>query len=159
MTRIPAGRLVAAIAPLVLLAACATEPPAPVTPNLRMQERLSPEIAGGKVTVQPTAAGTEVVIPEDTLFLFGSAKLSDSGTAILTYVTQAMLEPTILSIGVADPSDSLQGARVRAVTDYFALHRLGPSLHATDAPVAVPVGPSGTPVPGLSITVSVVGAV
>jgi hypothetical protein len=158
MTRIPVGRLVAAIAPLVLLAACA-EPPAPVVQNDRMQERLSPEIAAGKVTVQPTPAGTQVVIPEDTLFLFGSAKLSESGTAMLTYVTQSMLEPTILSIGVADPSDSLQGARVRAVQDYFALHRLGASLQPTDAPVAVPVGPAGTPVPGLTITVNVVGAV
>ncbi len=148
--------LVAAIAPLVLLAACATEPPAPVTQNFRMENRLSPEIAAGKVTVQPTLAGTEVVIPEDTLFAPGSARLSDSGTAMLTYVVQAMLEPTILSIGVADPSDSLQGARVRAVQDYFTLHRLGASLQPTDAPVVVPVGPAGTPVPGLTITVGVV---
>jgi hypothetical protein len=159
MMRIPAGRLAAAIAPLVLVAACATEPPAPVTQNLRMQNRLAPEIAGGRLTVQPTQAGTAIVIPEDSLFLFGSAKLSPSGTATLTYVTQALLEPSILSIGVADPSDSLQGARVRAVTDYFTLHRIGPSLLPTAAPVVVPVGPSGTPVPGLSITVNVVGAV
>jgi hypothetical protein len=156
MMRIPTGRFVAAIAPLVLLAACAAEPPPAVVQNNRMQNRLAPEIAANKLAVQPTAAGTQVIIPEDSLFTYGSANLSPSGTAIMTYVTQALLEPSILSIGVADPSDSLQGARVRAVQDYFQYHRLGSSLQPTDAPSVVPIGPTGTPVPGLTITVNVV---
>jgi hypothetical protein len=157
MMRFQAGRFVAAVAPLVLLAACASEPPATVVQNDRMQARLAPEIAGSQLSVSPLPGGTQVAIPDQALFQPGSAKLSDKGRFVLTYVIQALLEPKILSIGVADASDSLQVARAQTVADYFSGHSLGPQLQPLDAPPpVVPVGPAGTPLQGVSVTVNVV---
>jgi hypothetical protein len=157
MMRFQAGRSLAMLAPLVLLAACATEPSAPVAQNDRMEARLAPEIAGGQLSVLPLADGTQVAIPDQALFQPGSAKLSDKGRFTLTYVIQALLEPSILTIGVADASDSLQVARAKTVADYFSGHSLGPQLLPIDAPPpVVPVGPAGTPLQGVSVTVNII---
>jgi len=157
MMRFQARRLVALLAPLFVVAACSWEPSSPQMLNDRMQARLAPEIAAGQVAVQPLAAGTQVAIPEQSLFSPGSAQLSDKGRSILTYVIQALLEPTMLTIQVADASDSLQGARAAAVAQYFRDHSLGQQLQPTVIGTEVPVGPAGTPVQGMTITVNVVG--
>jgi len=157
MMRFQAGRCVAALAPLFLLAACAGEPSATQMLNSRMSARLAPEIEAGQIAVAPLPAGSQIAISDETLFAPGSGKLDDRGQRTLTYLIQALLEPSILTIQVNDASDSLSGARAAAVMDYFTYHRLGAQvLPSTDAPGTVPVGPVGTPVQGTTITVSVV---
>jgi hypothetical protein len=159
MMRFQAGPALAMLAPLFLVAACSGEPSSPHMLTSRMQARLSPEVESGQVAVQPLPAGTQVAISEQSLFAPGSAVLDDKGRNVLTYVVQALLEPSILSIQVADSSDSLQGARAAAVMQYFQDHQIGAQFVPTpmqDATQAVPVGAVGTPVQGLTITVSVV---
>jgi flagellar motor protein MotB len=157
MTRFQAGRIVAVLAPLFLVVACSTEPSPTQTLNLRMQARLAPEIADGKVVVQPVPGGTQVAITEDSLFPVGGTQLDTRGQRVLTYFIQALLEPSILQIGVAGAPDTLQGARAQAVSQYLRDHSLGTELVPTDASAAVPVGPIGTPLPpGTVITVNIV---
>jgi hypothetical protein len=130
---------------------------APETQNDRMQARLAPEIASGAVVVQQTPAGTLVSIPDSTLFAPGSGVLSAEGTRVLTYVIQALLEPTLLTIQVGDASDGPQGARAAAVADYFRDHSLANQLLPVVLPTApVAVGAAGTPLQGTTIAVSVV---
>ena len=154
--RFQGGRCAALLAPLFLVAACASEPSAPQMQSIRMQARLTPEIQSGKLAVQPLPNGTQIVIPEQALFAPGSATLDTSGQDVLTYVVQALLEPTIITIQVADASDSLQGARAQAVADYFRYHRLSQQvLPPTIGSQPVAVGAPGTAVQGMTITVNV----
>jgi hypothetical protein len=90
------------------------------------------------------------------LFPAGSAQLDDRGRLVLTHVIQALIEPSLVTIAVADASDSLQGARAQAVSDYFRDHMLGQQLVPGQAPAVVPVGAVGTPGQGATITVNVV---
>jgi hypothetical protein len=150
-------RPLAALAPLLLFAACAGEPSSPVMQNDRMSARLAPEITAGTVSVQPQPAGTQVAIPDQSLFSPGSGLLNDHGRMVLTYVVQALLEPTLLTIGVGDASDGPQGARTASVADYIHEHAPGAQIAPVMVPGAVPVGAVGTPVPGTTITVSVAG--
>ena len=155
MLRFPAGPL-AVLAPLVLLAACGYDPGPVVTQNSRTDARLAPEIASGQIAVQPLVNGTQIAIPDDMLFAPGRTELDEKGRIVLTYVIQSLIEPTLLTIGVGDASDTLHGARAQAVADYFRYHSLGPQLVPTAAPQVVPVGPAGTPVQGTMITLNVV---
>jgi flagellar motor protein MotB len=156
MTRFRAGPLAAMLPALVLIAACSSEPSPVMTQNGRMDARLAPEIASGQVAVQPLASGTQIAIPDDMLFAPGRTQLDDKGRMVLTHVIQAMIEPTLLTIGVADASDTFQGLRAQAVADYFRGHSLGPQLVPATAPQVVSVGAAGTSLPGSVITLTVV---
>ncbi len=156
MTHFPAGRFVALLAPLCMLAACGSDPGPTPTLNSRMDARLAPEIAAGQVAVQPLPSGTQVAIPDDILFSPGATTLDGKGVDVLTHVIQALIEPTLITIGVGDASDTLQGVRAQAVADYFRNHSLGSQLVPSATPQVVPVGAAGTPVQGTTITVTVV---
>jgi flagellar motor protein MotB len=151
MPRFPAARIAAALAPLCLFAACADTPPVQ-TLNDRMSARLAPEIQSGKVAVQPLADGTQVAITDDLLFPPGSAQLDAAGQRELTYVIQALLQPAILTVTMANQSDSLSGARAAAVQRYFREHLLYPAPQ----PAYLPVGSAGVPPQGSMITVRIV---
>lgn len=166
MKRIKAGRCAARLAPLVLLGplllgGCVNSglSYAPQTQDARMQARLWPEVQSGRVVVQAVPTGTQVSIPDQQLFAPGSARLTANGGRLLTYVVQALLEPTLLTIQVSDASDGPQGARTQAILDYFRNHQLGgqavSALPPEGQPAAVPVGAAGTPVQGTIITVNV----
>jgi hypothetical protein len=127
-----------------------------MTQNSRADARLAPEIASGQVVVQPLLGGTQIAIPDDMLFAPGRTQLDDRGRRVLTYVIQSLIEPTFLTIGVADASDGLQGARTQSVMDYFRNHSLGSEIVPTETPAVVPVGAAGTPVQGTVITLNVV---
>jgi flagellar motor protein MotB len=151
MPSVPAARLVLALAPLCLFAACAGEQPVQ-TLNDRMAARLSPEIEAGKVAVQSLPDGTQVAIGDDVLFAPGSAQLDAQGQRELTYVIQALLQPAILTVTTANASDSLSGARAAAVQQYFQDHLLYPAPQ----PAYLPVGSAGVPAQGSTITVKLV---
>ena len=109
MTPFRAGRFAAMLAPIALVAACSQDPAPAAVQSGRMDARLAPEIAAGQVAVQPLPNGTQVVIPDEMLFAPGRTQLDPKGTLVLTHVIQALIEPTMVTIGVADASDGLQG--------------------------------------------------
>ncbi len=155
MMRFQAGRAAVLLAPLFLVAACAGAPTATQDLNGRLTARLAPEIQAGQVAVHPLADGSQVAIPEDSLFPPGSARLDDKGRSVLTYFIQALLEPTILTIQVADASNSLEGARAQAIIDFLRQNSLWSRVQAGSAPTSVQVGAVGTPIQGVTITVNV----
>jgi hypothetical protein len=156
MTPFRAGRFAAMLAPIALVAACSQDPAPAAVQSGRMDARLAPEIAAGQVAVQPLPNGTQVVIPDEMLFAPGRTQLDPKGTLVLTHVIQALIEPTMVTIGVADASDGLQGGRTQSVLDYFRNHALGQQVAPMEAPPVVSVGPAGTPLQGTTITVNVI---
>ncbi len=156
MKRFQAARLAAVLAPLGVIAACSTDPGPAMTQNSRMDARLAPEIASGQVAVQPLLNGTQIAIPDSMLFSPGATQLDNQGRLVLTHVIQALIEPTLVTIGVADASDGLQGGRAQSVMDYFRNHSLGQQVVPAETAPVVPVGPTGTPLQGTTITVNVI---
>jgi hypothetical protein len=156
MTPFRAGFFTAMLAPIALVVACSSDPAPVAVQSGRMDARLAPEIAAGQVAVQPLPNGTQVVIPDEMLFAPGRTQLDPKGTLVLTHVIQALIEPTMITIGVADASDGLQGGRTQSVLDYFRNHALGQQVAPMEAPPVVPVGPAGTPLQGTTITVNVI---
>jgi hypothetical protein len=156
MTPFRATRFAAVLVPIVAVAACSSDPAPAVVQNSRMDARLAPEIAAGQIAVQPLPDGAQVAIPDDMLFAPGRTQLDDKGRLVLTHVIQALIEPTMITIGVADASDGLQGGRTQSVLDYFRDHALGQQVAPVESPPVVPVGAPGTPLQGTTITINVI---
>ena len=126
----------------------------------RLETRLAPDLASGRASMQRLPDGARVAIPDEQLFSTGGVALDSKGRDSLTAVIQALIEPTLLSVSVADSptaSPALQGPRTRAVKDYFVEHGLGGMFGDDSVPQAVAQpAPDGSLPQGATITISVV---
>jgi hypothetical protein len=155
MKRFQAGRRVAVLGSLLLVAACSCGNNSVANLDERLQLRLAPDIAAGRAGLEQLPDGARVTFPEQTLFPLGRTELDDRGRFVLASFIQGLLDPAILRIDVAEPTTStsyIQGARARAVRDYFVDYGLGPSL----VPAAAPAGSTDSAPQNLAITVSVI---
>jgi hypothetical protein len=161
MLRFQAGRFARWLSPVLMVAACAACSGFGQTVQTlgdRLQVQLKPDIDAGRVTLEPLPDGARVTLVEAALYPRGGAELDDQGRSVLTSVIQALLEPSLLQIEVAQSPavpGSPPGARVQAVTQYFNDARLGPSLQQAAPPQAVPPDSNGSAPPGLTITVRI----
>jgi hypothetical protein len=156
------GRLVIVLCPMLFVVACASSGNRSVA-NLgqRMQILLGPDIAAGRVELDPLPDGARVTLPQQSLFPIGRSELDDNGRFLLASVIQGLLDPGILRIEIADAPGTpvgLQTAQARAVAQYFEDYGLGPTLQPAVAPQDLPPGSTGTPPPGLTITVNIISS-
>ncbi|CAH2601997.1 conserved exported protein of unknown function [Rhodovastum atsumiense] len=155
-----AARLVLLLGPALLLAACASQF-AQNRQDLasRLQVQLAPDIAAGRVALQPLPDGTRVTLVEPSFYENGGGTLSESGRNILTSVIQALLDPALMRIDVtaAPPTPGgLAEARAQAVLQVFKDASLGPSLQPAPAQPVLPPGGIGATPPGVAIDLGVV---
>ncbi len=154
MTRFQPGRLALLIAPILAIAGCASFSGL-ATKHLgdRLQTQLKQDIAAGRVTLDRLPDGARVTLNEQSLYPSGGTELDDKGRSVLTNVIEALLEPRILRIEVADvppAPESVQAARVKAVTQYFKDANLNSTLQP-----AAPPETAGAASQGLTITVRI----
>ena len=117
------------VAQLALLLGCASER-SPQDIGDRLQAELTPELAGGRVTLEQLPDGTRVILPDQTLFPTGGTEMDARGRDILTSVVQALLAPPLLQVDVAGPAGTpmpLQQARLRAVTQFLQGIQVAPN--------------------------------
>jgi hypothetical protein len=157
-------RLAILLSPLLAATAC-TSLPWPINwlghapredLDSRLQMELAPELAAGRVSLRHTSDGTSVTFADQAVFAPGGADLNETGHAALTSVIQALIDPNLLHIEVAEATTtpaSLQAARVQTVTGSFDHAGLAA---AAQPPVAAPPMPANTPVEGLTITVRLI---
>jgi hypothetical protein len=160
MIRFQACRAALLVGPIVLLAACGSSGVNQATGNLqdRLQAQLRPDIAAGQVTLQPLPAGARVAFRDPTVFAGGGVELDDKGRYVLASTIQALLDPRLMRVEVADTAATPYGdqtSRVQAVRDYFVTYGLGPTLQPTGSPTMTPPGSVHAAPPGLTITINV----
>jgi hypothetical protein len=148
------------LVPALSVAACAGHGDRRVT-NLdqRMQVLLAPDIAAGRVGLEPLPDGSRVTLPQQSLFPVGRAELGDNGRFLLASVIQGLIDPGILHIEIAEAPGTpvgLQTAQAQAVSQFFVDYGLGPSLQPAAPPQDLPPGAAAMPPPGVVITVNVV---
>jgi hypothetical protein len=128
-------RLALLLIPLLAVSACTSDyGRGKVSYDLdnRLNQRLAPDIAAGRVTVNQVDDTTMVALADQSLFTPGRAELNDAGRNVLTGVMQALLNPRLLRIEVAHPVGTLPAARTQVVQQYFS----EANLEATPQPDA-----------------------
>jgi hypothetical protein len=153
----------AALLSPIFLVACTSSGPSRSAQGLgqRLQTQLAGEIAAGQAVLEQLPDGARVTIPEQTLFPRGGVELDDKGRYVLASVIEGLLEPRITRIEVAEPPAAtigLQGARTRAVTEYFEDYGLGPTLLPSALQQEIPPAPGSTAPQGMTITVTMVSS-
>ncbi len=153
-----AGGLAVSLGPLLLTLACCGPSPQQRTTRLlddRMQTQLASEIKAGRAVVQQLPDGARVTLLDRSLFPNGPKALDDQVPDIRADVIQALLDPSLMRVAVADtsalPADQ-RDTRIRNVEGYFTDNGLGFVLVPAEAAPAA-AGPTGPA--GLTITVSV----
>jgi hypothetical protein len=140
--------------PLILLTACGSgQQRTAQLLDQRLQVTLGPEIAAGQATVQKVATGDRVTLLGSSSFPNGPRALDDQSLDIRADVIEALLDPRLMQVQVADSSTLpavQRDVRVRNVEQYFTANGLGPVLVPAD-PAPASAGPAG-----LGITISVV---
>lgn len=151
----PARRLLAVLAPVALLAACAS--PEHSTARLldqRLQAQLAADIAANRVTVQPLPQGARVTFLGTSATPGGLASsLPDEGSS-RSSVIEALLDPTLMRVAVDDTAPvtaDQRAAQVASIRQYFQENALGSLLLPDPQPQLLPPGP-----PGVALTISVV---
>ena len=144
----------AALAPLLLLAACGPSPQQHTVRllNDRLQQQLAPDIAAGTAVLQPTPDGAQVTLLGSSLFPADPRNLGQQPTDVRADVVEALLDPKLMRVQVTDNAPLppyQQDTRVRNVMRYFADNGMSPVLGYDQAP------PPGSVPPGLAITISV----
>ncbi len=164
MVRFQAGRLALSLSPMLLIAGCASFSGIGCTAQVledRMQTQLKSDIAAGQVTLEQLPDGTRVTIVEQSLYPDGRTELDDKGRNVLTKVIQALLNPALLQIAVADlpaTQADLQGPRVQSVTQYFKDAGLEPALQPPAPQQETAPDSAGTAAQGLTITVKIISS-
>jgi hypothetical protein len=134
---------------LILLAACASGTQNQRTTQLldrRLTASLATDVAAGRATVQALPDGDRVTLLGASPFPTDAKALDDQRPDVRANVIQALLDPTLMRVQVADTStlpDYQRDMRVRNVTQYFVANGLEPVLIPAAGPDAAPVGTSG----------------
>ena len=141
--RRPAVHRAILLGSLLLTAGCSCGSPTQDL-NARLQARLAPQLATNQAALQQLPDGSQVLLIDQSLFTVGDAQLTDQGQYILASVIEALIDPRLLRIAIADqPGTSayLQSARIQAVNQYFTDYGLAGTLQPPSAPVvATPLG-------------------
>jgi hypothetical protein len=163
MTYFQTGGLAALLGPVLLVVGCTSSGVGRGAQGLgqRLQTQLAPDIAAGQVTLEQLPDGARVTLTDQSLFPYGGAELDDRGRYVLASVIEGLLAPSITRIEVAgSPAASvdLQGARTRAVAQYFEDYGLGPILLPPAWQQEVPAGSAGSAPQGLTITINMIAS-
>jgi hypothetical protein len=119
----------------------------------RLQARLAPDIAAGRVALDRLPDGARVTLADQTLFASGGTALGGAGQTVLTGVIQGLIDPSLLRIAITDSAAAQgdgQGAQTQAVTQYFDEYGLGRTLQ--------PPGTGDASPQGLAITIRIVSS-
>jgi hypothetical protein len=160
--RFPPWRLGLLLASLLVVAACASGT-GRTTQDLydRMSVSLTPDIQAGRATLQPLQSGVAVTLLGDALFTSGGSELNEGGRNVLTRVIQALLDPRLLRIEVAQATATpggLQAARVQTLAQYLNQPGLWPPAQAPVPMQDEPSGTAGAAFHALTITVNVISS-
>lgn len=127
--------------------------------NDRLAADLAPDIAAGRVSLRRLPDGAAVTFADQSLFAPGKADLNDAGRDALTSTIQALVDPNLLHIGVAEDattSADLQAARVQTITNSFDSAGLVATARPPMAMPPMQTMPAHAPVQGVTITMRVV---
>jgi hypothetical protein len=155
-----ARRLAVLLGPFLLVAGCSTSGQQQTTQllNHRLLFELAPAIALGDAVLQPLPDGARVTLLGTSRFP-RDVRASDSrGGAIPASVVEALLDPRLMRIAVADTTTLPDDQRVDRVSDarqYFAAYGLGSTLRPAAPSQAMPPGSAGAVPAGLVLTISV----
>ena len=153
-----ARRLVVLLSPL-LLVACGPSSQQRTTQLLdqRLQFQLARDIAAGNAVLQPLSDGARVTFLTTSSFPVDDKAMTGEYPDIRANVIEALLDPTLMRISVADTAalpDEQRYQRIQNVNQYFVANGLGttlqPTLMQAVAADSTAAGPAG-----LTITISV----
>jgi hypothetical protein len=155
-----ARRLVILLSPLLLVAGCSPSGQQQTTQllNYRLLVQLAPAIALGDAVLQPLPDGARVTLLGPSRFPRDVRASDNKDNAIPASVTEALLDPRLMRIAVADTStlpDDQRIDRVRDARQYFAAYGLGSTLRPAAPSQAMPPGSAGAVPAGLVLTISV----
>ena len=142
--------------PLLLLNACGSSPEQRSARllNERLQSRLGPDIAAGRVALRPVANGAQVTLLDPTLFPNDKMALDGRYPDVRADMIEGMLDPGLMRVQVADTSALPQKDRVTRVLNveqYFVANGLRQTLQETGT-AGSETGPA---TPGLNVTMLV----
>ena len=155
-----ARRLAVLLSPLLLVTACGwsgQQHTARVL-NDRLQFLLARDIAAGKAAVQPMPDGARVTLLGTSAFPTDTNALAGEYPATRAKVIEALLDPKLMRIQLADtsalPADQ-RAERVQNVAQYFQDFGLGSTLVPAAPSQTMPQALAGPAPSGLTITISV----
>jgi hypothetical protein len=155
-----ARRLAVLLGPLLLVAGCGPSGQQQTTRllNDRLLAQLAPAIVLRQAVLQPLPDGARVTLLGSSRFPADVRVADPKENAVPASVIEALLDPRLMRIDVADTSalpDAQRVDRVRDARQYFVAYGLGSTL-APAAPLqAAPPGPAGAVPAGLVLTISV----
>jgi hypothetical protein len=155
-----ACRLAALFCPLLLVAACGSSGQQRTAHRLndRLQDRLAADIAAGNAALQPLPDGARVTLLDSSSYPNDVKAMANKYPDIRANVIEALLDPTLMRVQIADTSalpDDRRDARVRNVSQYFIVNGLASMLQPADPLQAIPPAPPSTSPAGLTMTISV----
>lgn len=150
-------RLAISLTPILLAVGCASSSQLTAWElQNRLEARLTPETANGRVGIEPLPDGVRVTVSEQSLFPYGSAQLDDRGRNLLTNLVESLLDPRLLQIDVSEAaatSPSLQQARISAVTQFIQAIQVAPQLVFVNVQQSMPAAGAAPEVLAITVTV------
>jgi hypothetical protein len=154
------GGLAVLISTLLLMTACGSSGQSGTAQRLerRLETQMAPDIAAHRATVQSLPDGARVTLLDATLFPNNADTLDNRISDPRANIVEALLDPSLLRIQVADSSTlpvNQRDTRVRNVTEYLQVAGLGASVEPTEPAQAMPSGPVTSVPAGLAVTLTV----
>ncbi len=148
-------RLSVVLPALLLLAACGATPEQRTarTLNQRLDTGLAKDVAANKVFLRATPNGAQVTLLDASATPGGFAVSDPNEDSVRASVVEALLDPSLMRISVADTSflpPDQQAERVANLEDYVRTMALGNVLRQASAAQPAPAAP-----PGLMLTITV----
>jgi outer membrane murein-binding lipoprotein Lpp len=143
--------IVAGLLGPVLLAGCSRGPTpeqrASAELNTRLRTQLASDLEARRVVVQPLPDGARVTLLDHGMLPTGGVQLNAQQPDVRGDMVQAMLEPSLMRLSLADTSplpETERAARIDNTTAYLGAFGLGPTIQsATPDPETVAPGPAG----------------
>jgi hypothetical protein len=141
------------LTPLILLAACGSGSSYQHSTRLldqRLNASLAADVAAGRATVQTLPDGDRVVLLGPSSFPADAKALDDQTPDVRANVIEALLDPSLMRVQVADTSTLpayQRDFRVRNVAQYFVANGLGAVL--------VPPGSEAAPVDATGLVLTI----
>jgi hypothetical protein len=153
-------RLAVLLSPLLLAGGCGTFGHQGTARLLqsRLQDQLAPDINAGTVALQTLPDGARVTLLGTSPFPDGKKAQDDKHRDLRASVIEALLDPSLMRIQLADTSalpEAQRDLRVQNVAQYFGAYGLGSTLQPAVPSQAMPPGLAGTAPAGMTITITV----
>lgn len=154
--RLPLGAL-AILLPSLLVGACSSrEQQSASLLDQRLRTRMASDIAAHRASLEQVPYGDRVTLLDNSAYPATTDALDDRESDPRASVIEALLDPELMQVQVADTSalpDDQRATRVRNVVDYFASNGIGAAPLYADA--GTPIGSPAPVVGGLAITINV----